>query len=47
MKGFGELQKVAGQGGAGLPAGEEGSLEGDPTFPSDSHPYQSQGQSCV
>ena len=47
VKGFGELQKVAGQGGAGLPAGEEGGLEGDPTFPSDPHPYQSQGQSCV
>lgn len=47
MKGFGELRKVAGQGGAGLPAGEEGGLEGDPTSPSDPHPYQSQGQSCV
>lgn len=30
MKGFGELRNVAGQGGAGLPAGEEGGLEGSP-----------------
>lgn len=47
MKGFGELRNVAGQGGARLPAGEEGGLEGSPASPSDPHPYQSQGQSCV
>lgn len=33
MKAFGELGKVAGQEGAGLPAGEQGGVEGSPASP--------------